>query len=58
MLPAHILKEMLKVADLREKTEVIQNKEKVSSRDSMQKHRWSLEKNTTGTDKMWMLLWE
>lgn len=52
MLPAHILKEMLKVADLREKTEVIQNKEKVSSRDSMQKHRWSLEKNTKGTDKM------
>lgn len=58
MLPAHILKEMLKVADLREKTEVIQNKEKVSSRDSMQKHRWSLEKNTKGTDKMWRLLWE
>lgn len=25
---------------------------KVSSRDSMQKHRWSLEKNTKGTDKM------
>jgi len=35
---------MLKVAELREKTEVVENKGKASIRDSMQKYRSSLEK--------------
>lgn len=45
--------QMLKTADFREKTEVIQNKGKVSIRDSMQKYRWSLNNNTKRNDKSW-----
>lgn len=41
---------MLKVADLREKTEVVPNKGKVSVRDSVQKYSCSLEKNAKRTD--------
>lgn len=56
--PDTVNTQMLKAADLREKTEVTQHKGKGSTRDRMQNHRWPRVKNTQETDESWRLLRE